>query len=131
PEAADSLPRHYLPNEERISREARVRSYLDVNCAHCHMAGGGTPAAWDVRAQLPLAATGLIGGIPMNNGGSPLNRIVEPGDPARSVLLRRIAATGGFTRMPPVGSNIIDQMNVELVTAWILRDLNAASSQRH
>ena len=34
-----------------------------------------------------------------------------------------MAATGGFTRMPPLGSNEIDPANISLVTDWINQSL--------
>jgi len=123
PGSANLLPRHVRPDEEQFSREARVRSYLEVNCSNCHRDGGGTPGEWDGRIELPLAETGLIGGIPLNNGGDPHQRLVVSGEPSRSVLVHRTAASNGFTRMPPLGSNVIDQDGVNLLTAWIAQDL--------
>jgi hypothetical protein len=119
PDPAKDLPRHCRPNEAQFSREARVRSYLDVNCAYCHRADSDTPAEWDARAQLKLEDTGLINATAINSGADPSNRLVVPGDPAHSVLLHRIAVTGGFTRMPPIGSTVLDQADIDLLTAWI------------
>jgi hypothetical protein len=36
-----------------------------------------------------------------------------------------MAVTGGFTRMPPIASNVIDSANVTLVTNWINGELAA------
>lgn len=125
PPSPNLLPRHLRPDEIGFSQEARVRSYLDVNCAYCHQAGGPSPATWDGRALLKLSETGLVHGAPTNQGGDPLNQLVVPGDPPHSVLLSRIAATNGFTRMPPLATFVIDETNVALVTAWIASELPA------
>jgi uncharacterized repeat protein (TIGR03806 family) len=120
PEPPNVLPRHLRPDETAFPLEARVRSYLDVNCAYCHQPGGtGAPAVWDGRATTPLDLTGLLHGGAANNGGDPLNKLIVPGDAAHSIVLHRMAVTNGFTRMPPLGSNVTDQTNIALVTQWI------------
>ena len=123
PGSPNLLPRHVGPAEGAYSIEARVRSYLAVNCAYCHKSGGTAPASWDGRAELTLAQTTLVNGSATNNGGNPLNKLVVPGSTANSILLHRTAATGGFNRMPPLGSNVIDSANVALLTNWINGEL--------
>jgi len=123
PPSSNLLPRHVAPEESDYSVEARVRSYLAVNCAYCHTSGGTAPTAWDGSAALTLAQTGLIRGTAANNGGNPLNQLIVPGDTAHSIVLQRIAATGGFTRMPPIATNVIDQSNVALIVQWINGEL--------
>ena len=123
-ESPNLLPRHVRPDETAFPVEARVRSYLDVNCANCHQSGG----SWDGRAALTLAQTGLIGGAAVNNGGDPLNRLIVPGLLAHSIVLNRVAATNGFTRMPPLGSNELDQTAIALLTDWITTALPARQS---
>jgi uncharacterized repeat protein (TIGR03806 family) len=128
PESSNLLPRHLRPDEEQASMEARVRSYLAVNCAYCHMDGGTTPGDWDVRAELTLGQTGLLHGPVRNDGGNPSNRLLVPGKPENSVLLHRIAGTAGFTRMPPIASEVVDQENVALIHQWIGGELAARQS---
>ena len=125
PGSPNLLPRHLRPDETAFSMEARVRSYLAVNCAYCHKLGGTAPSAWDGRAEITLDATGLILGNASNNGGDPLNKLVVPGSTSHSIVLQRIAATNGFTRMPPLASNVIDQSNVTLIGNWITGELAA------
>lgn len=117
------LPRHVRPDDNSTTVEARVRSYLAVNCSYCHKAGGSAPTSWDVSAHVPLSATGIINATPVNSGNDPLNKLVVPGDTAHSVLLSRVTATNGYTRMPPVGSNVIDQANAQLLATWINGEL--------
>jgi len=124
PGSPNVLPRHLRPDETSFPIEARVRSYLAVNCAYCHQTGGtAAPAAWDGRHELTLDQTGLINGVAANNGGSALNKLIVPGNTTRSIVLNRMAVTNGFTRMPPLGSSELDQTNIALVTDWISNTL--------
>jgi hypothetical protein len=45
---------------------------------------------------------------------------VVPGVPDRSLIVRLISSRGQ-EQMPPVGTNIIDQKNVDIVKAWIAK----------
>jgi uncharacterized repeat protein (TIGR03806 family) len=125
PGSPNLLPRHLRPDESAYSVEARVRSYIAVNCSYCHKDGGTANASWDGRAELTLSETGLVNGEAANNGSNPANKLVVPGDPTHSIVLSRIAATNGFTRMPPLASNVIDTANVDLLTTWINGELDA------
>lgn len=120
------LPRHLAPDDANFPVEARVRSYLAVNCAYCHKSGGsGAPAAWDGRPELTLDQTGLINGYASNNGGNSSNKLVVPGDLAHSIIYNRVATANGFTRMPPLGSSELDPQNITLLTEWIEQALPA------
>lgn len=114
-----SLPRHVRPDEPGFTLEQKARSYLDVNCANCHQAGGTAPGTWDARAHLTLEETNLIDGLATNSGADPANRLIVEGDTDHSIVLNRIALTNGFTRMPPIGSSELDQESITLLTDWI------------
>jgi len=122
PQLAAFAP-HAGPDDAASSLEFRVRSYLAVNCVSCHQPGGSAPSTWDARPELTLENSGLVGGLAARPGSDPANRLVVPGDPARSLLLRRIQASNGFTRMPPIGSHVLDAQAIELVGAWITSEL--------
>jgi uncharacterized repeat protein (TIGR03806 family) len=119
-ESPNVLPRYLRPEETAFPVEARVRSFLAVNCAYCHKMGGtaGT-ATWDGRPEITLEQTGLIHGVATNNGGNAANQLVVPGDTLHSIVLNRVAVANGFTRMPPIASNELDQRSVSLLTEWI------------
>ncbi len=123
PPSPNLLPRHLRAGESDYSLEARVRSYLAVNCGYCHMEDGTAPTTWDGRPQLTLAETGLLLGEPNNNGGNTDNKLVVPGDTTHSVLLSRVSASNGFTRMPPIATNELDQSAIDLLTEWITTSL--------
>ncbi|MBK1879447.1 PQQ-dependent sugar dehydrogenase [Pelagicoccus mobilis] len=116
-----NLPRHHLPGDDSVSLETRARSYLAVNCVSCHQPNGGTTSSWDARAHLTLEATGLLDGEAANNGGDTNKRLVVAGSPENSIVLDRMAARDGFKRMPPFGSNELDEEGINLITQWIAR----------
>jgi uncharacterized repeat protein (TIGR03806 family) len=120
---ANTLPRHIRPAESGATVASHVRSYLEVNCAYCHMPGGTAPSNWDAREATPLAATGLINGLANNSGGNPLNRLIVPGNPHLSVLLKRVAASDVFGRMPPIASNVLDAEAIAQLQDWIANSL--------
>ena len=114
------LPRHLRPDETLYSVEARARSYLAVNCSYCHRVDGTVSgASWDGRPELTLAQTSLVNGVAENNGGNPANRYVVPGDLLHSIVYNRVAVENGFTRMPPLATNELDQSAINLLAEWI------------
>ncbi len=116
------LPAHAGRDDLHYSLDQRSRAYLDVNCAPCHQPGA-LSTSWDARHHLPIEATGLIDGEPANNGGEPDLRLLVPGDPARSLLLHRLAGSAGFSRMPPLAANVADTEGIALLAAWISSNL--------
>jgi glucose/arabinose dehydrogenase len=123
------LPRHLRADEVDQSLEGRVRSYLAVNCAYCHQTGPN-PATWNGDPTLTLDETGLINGTATNNGGDPLNKLIVPGNVARSVIHARVARAPGFTPMPPLGSNERDRVSMDLLADWITNDLPSRQNYR-
>ena len=97
----------------------RARSYLHVNCAHCHrMHAGGSVLAF-MHADLDLSKTNLVNARP-SQGTFAIHgaEVIAPGDPFRSVLLYRMAKLGSG-RMPHIGSSEVDIAGVDLVAKWI------------
>src|SRR5205085_2334969 len=93
-------------------------SYLAINCSHCHRFGGGGSALFDVRKELLLDKLNLVNAKP-NLGGFGLDdpRLICAGDPARSVLIYRMAKLGRG-RMPHIGSDRVDPRGLGLMRQW-------------
>jgi len=124
PGSPNLLPRHLRADETAYPVEARVRSFLAVNCSYCHRVDGTVAGAnWDGRPQLTLAQTGLINGVANNNGGNPANKYVVPGDTLHSIVLNRVSASNGFTRMPPLATSELDPTDIALIQDWINQSL--------
>lgn len=119
-----ALPRHLRPDETAYSKEARVRSYLDVNCSYCHQAGGTGGGNWDGRSLLTLAQTGLVNTPPLDEPVQPGDLLVIPGQPHRSILYNRLAAANGYSRMPPLATSEIDYEAAQLLSEWIAAEVS-------
>jgi uncharacterized repeat protein (TIGR03806 family) len=116
---SDSLgERAVALDDDTESLTERVESYLASNCSQCHQPGGTSIGLWDARMEIGLEESGIIGGALANPSIHSGRRVVVPGDPGASELLRRISSLG-TERMPPLGSNVLDQEAIDLVRDWI------------
>ena len=108
--------------------ELRARSYVDINCAHCHQ----NDRHCDYRPmRFAFAETGLSNGVGRTNMGvcvstedmqgfpEDLNTIVNPGSVERSMLFYRLNTTNETFRMPLHGRTIVHEEGVALITQWI------------
>lgn len=100
--------------------DARARSYLHVNCSHCHrFGGGGGQVVLELDFLKPLKEMGILDVKPKQGDfGLPDARILAPGDPYRSVLFYRMAKFGRG-RMPHLGSEFPHTQGLDLMATWI------------
>lgn len=96
----------------------RVASYLHVNCAPCHQPGGPSVGTWDARITTPLWRKNILFGSITRPEDEHESAIVHPGDKTESALFNRMASLGHH-RMPPIGSNVIDQNALDIIGEWI------------
>lgn len=107
------------PHDDSASLQDRARSYLHMNCAHCHRRGGGGTAPFELVGGLPLEELHVVDAPPTKGSfGLPDPRVVAAGDPYRSVLLYRMAKSGRG-HMPQFGPSLIDDAGVLLIHDWI------------
>lgn len=112
------FPRTCRIDDESRSLEDRVRSYLDANCAHCHRPNG-TGGLWDARFDTPLSSQGILDGDVRNTFGIESGKVVAPGDPAKSLLHRRMGSTFLTEQMPPMTRNVVDTVALDVLAEWI------------
>ena len=75
-------------DDAQASLEDRARSYLGVNCAHCHTMSGGGNSAMDFDWLLPRDEMHAIDERPHHGDfGIPDARVIAPGAAARSVVI--------------------------------------------
>jgi hypothetical protein len=122
-------PAYAALNDMAQPLEARVRSYLAVNCAACHQPGGLGLGVWDARPAIPLAEAKIIGAQLASPLGDPANRFVAPGDPLHTMLLRRLKGDG-VPKMPMTGVPEVDAQAVAVITQWV-RSLQPAVAAAH
>ena len=119
PKSIESLPRFVNPYDPQADLTQRARTYLHVNCSHCHRNGGGGSAYVHLPYDLPLKDTRALGLRPTQGTfGLHDAKIIAPGDPFGSVLYFRMAKLGPG-HMPYIGSSVIDQQGLELIHDWI------------
>ena len=101
------------------SLELRVRSYLHANCAQCHVAAGGGNAQIELNFSTPIAKAKLVDVKPLHDNFKLKDpRLVVPGNPKRSVLLKRLEIRGRG-QMPQLATKLADRRAVSLVEEWI------------
>ncbi len=102
--------------------ELRARAWLDINCAHCHRAGGGAsnsglflawdennPTGWGVHKRPTAAGRG---------SGDDLF-VIEPGKPESSILVHRLVSVEPGVAMPELGRSVVDREGLALMREWI------------
>ena len=119
---AGELPKNVAWDDPQAPLEARARSYLDINCGHCHSQKGAarTSGMWlDAgtveplrlgRCKLPIAAGQGTGDRPWD---------IAPGAPDDSILTFRMQSTDPGVMMPELGRSIVHDEGVELIRRWI------------
>ncbi|MCD2258365.1 Ig-like domain-containing protein [Psychroserpens luteolus] len=120
----DNLPTSIVStvkwDDESLDLELRVRSYLDINCAHCHseesyceyrpMRFAFNENDDDINKGLCVTPDTQITGT---------THIVVPGDINASVLRFRINSTEEQNRMPLLGRTLKHDEGVRLIEEWI------------
>jgi uncharacterized repeat protein (TIGR03806 family) len=107
------------PYDSAGDLDRRARTYLQVNCAHCHQFGAGGTADIELRHHYLLDRTKMLEVRPVQGAfGIAGAQILAPGDPYRSVLYYRMAKLGPG-RMPHIGSEIVDERGLKLMHDWI------------
>jgi putative heme-binding domain-containing protein len=101
------------------SLEARARSYLHINCSHCHRENAGGAVQSFMNVEMPLARAGLLDNKPSQGTfGIPDAKVITPGDPSHSILFYRLSKSGKG-HMPYLGSSVIDPAGLDVIYRWI------------
>ncbi|MBK7539932.1 MAG: PQQ-dependent sugar dehydrogenase [Myxococcales bacterium] len=117
PAAPSEAPRLAEPDGAE-PLEARARSYLHANCAHCHRPMGGGQGTMDLRITQSLRDAKICNVDNTQGQVEGASKLLAPGAPQASVLSRRLHATDS-KRMPPVGVSVADPLGQKLIDDWI------------
>lgn len=122
PESLAAIQPLVAMQDSKASLDARARSYLDVNCGHCHNPKGPAstsglylnyeqrdPFHWGVLKS-PVAA-----GI----GAGTFKFDVNPGHGKASIMTYRMNSVHPGIMMPEIGRVSIHNEGVALIEAWI------------
>ncbi|MSR33120.1 MAG: hypothetical protein EXR99_16665 [Gemmataceae bacterium] len=107
------------PSDKAGDLQLRARSYLQANCANCHVEAGGGNSQIDLEFSTSLEKMKLLGIKPVHAAfdlKDPL--LVKPGHPEESVLMKRVSLVGQG-QMPPLARNLTDPEGVALLREWI------------
>jgi len=121
-----------LPNSSQIetvinwqdtseSLDLRARSYMDINCAHCHVDNAHCSYR-PIRLSFNETSDPEKYGecvVPDENIDNSLTHVVSPTRPDRSVLYYRMNTTNEAQRMPLIGRTIIHDEAIVLIEEWI------------
>lgn len=103
--------------------ELRVRSYLDINCAHCHQLNSHCdyrPMRFAFSETNDLANMGVcVSTQDMANFPSAQSKIVTPNNVNRSMLFYRLNTDNESFRMPLLGRTEIHTEGIALIQEWI------------
>jgi len=103
------------------SLEKRVRSYIDINCAHCHSDNTHCeyrPIRLSYEATEDLANMGVCL-TPDTDLGNGTDLIINPGNIDRSVLHFRMTSNEEQYRMPLIGRSIVHDEAIAMIEEWI------------
>ena len=117
--SADQYGRYSDPYDPSEALEARARSYLASNCAHCHQPGVPRSGSFDLRFETATSEMNVVD-VPaeFDDLGFPEPFRVKTQDKESSLLWERMRRLDVY-RMPPLASSVVDAPAVELVGTWI------------
>ncbi len=105
------------PNE---NMDERIRSYLDINCAHCHTDGAHCDYTSMRFAYHESGLDEALGICVSSDGSIPqYNLIIEAGNANRSALSYRMHSLNPAEMMPLFGRTLEHQEATELIDQWI------------
>jgi uncharacterized repeat protein (TIGR03806 family) len=119
----EESPRLADPAKSTEDLEARARSYLHANCAHCHQPMGGAQGMMDLRYGKSFKETGTCNVDNSQGAVGGATKLIVPGAPESSVLSLRVHATDS-KRMPPIAVTQLDPVGSAVIDDWI-RSLTA------
>jgi len=99
----------------------RLRSYLDMNCAHCHQANSHCDYR-PIRLAYSETITSENLGVcvePDEYIEPSLTNIITPGNTFKSMMHFRLASTEESSRMPLLGRSLVHQEGLDLLTQYI------------
>lgn len=111
-------------NDTTKSLDLRVRSYFDINCAHCHQDGRHCDYrpmrfAFNETQNNRTNMGVCVETADMQDFDPALSKIVTPGNINRSMMYFRLNTTDETYRMPLHGRTVIHEEGIQLIEQWI------------
>jgi len=102
--------------------EHRARSYLDINCGHCHNPHGAadTSGLFLYGAETSARRLGVCKPPIAAGRGTGGRRVsVMPGEPDASILIFRVGDTDPGIMMPELGRATVHEEGLALLRRWV------------
>lgn len=105
-------------NDASKPLDMRARSYMDINCAHCHTDGGHCDYM-AMRLSFTETASPTNLGICVTPFESPQPFLIAGRSIERSAIYDRITTNNPSKRMPLVGRTIVHEEAADMIEQWI------------
>ena len=108
--------------DDAYSLDERVRSYLDINCGHCHISTGGansTGLYLDLTETRPTHLGINKKPVATGRGSGGYEFSISPGKAEESILLHRMISIDPGVMMPESGRSLTHREAIEMIRDWI------------
>ncbi len=119
---AENLPSNADWMDVSRPLEQRARSYLDINCSHCHNpVGPADTSGLDLTVDAEFGPALGVCKLPIAAGSGTGGRAfsIVPGAPDDSILIYRLETTKPSAMMPELGRALSHAEGVQLIREWI------------
>ena len=102
--------------------DERVRSYLDINCGHCHSSTGGansTGLYLDLTEVRPTHLGINKKPVATGRGSGGFKYSIAPGNSDESILLHRMISTDPGVMMPESGRSLTHHEAIGMIKDWV------------
>lgn len=124
-----AFERLHASADASVSRQTRVRDYLEVNCAPCHQPGTAQ-GQMDLRGHVPIGAMNIVSEPPIRGDlGIPGAELIKPGIPNESILVQRMLSPDPALRMAR-GTRLDHFSAIVDIALWVNLGLFDAGSQQ-
>lgn len=106
----------------RSANERAALGYLSSNCGSCHNRESSIASLsllLKYRDEATLATTINQRGHWVVPEAKEESRLINPGHPESSAIIRRVKSRRPSSQMPPLGTVIVDREAVDLLTRWV------------
>ena len=124
-----------VTNPPRIAADSPATrtalGYLSTNCGSCHNSEGsiaslGLNLKYTVRDDPDFLTCAAALATSVNKRGHWMvpeaqdeSRVINPGHPESSAIIRRVKSRRPISQMPPIGTVVADKQAVDLLTSWV------------
>ncbi len=123
PASPDDAPRAPVFDDPTTGTvEERARTYLDVNCGHCHNPSGLARTSGlylNIEEMNPTRLGVCKAPVAAGQGSGDLEVDIYPGAPELSILSYRMESTKAGVAMPELGRQTTHSEALDVVNAWI------------